>query len=327
MKGFVSIIIPIYNMEASIGRCLDSICKQSYQSLQIICIDDGSSDRTWEILETYALKDTRIEIYRQENKGVSNARNSGLQKVEGEYFSFVDPDDYISIDMYAVILALMQQYGADVGCGSLVIEEREKRIEKKNRKKPPMHPIDGKKFLKYMFKREDYRAVGANCHTKVFRTEKFINEEGKIGISFAEDLMYGEGVLFTTTAMMYAKKVIYCDVPIYYYCQREMSSTHNKQKTLEHMGNVIAYERIIKLLEAHRVSMMIQIWVKRFMIYHAILCGRLASELAWHENDSDIVKKMEQYFLEYCITNICHPSRIIELCRLRHLLKRGLEKN
>lgn len=114
----VSIIIPIYNKEQFIKRCIDSICNQTYQNLQIILIDDGSTDQSGSICEEYAKKDSRIEVYHTENKGVGQARNYGLSKVNGTYIQFVDSDDYITKNATEVLVKTMQDSSVDmVVCG------------------------------------------------------------------------------------------------------------------------------------------------------------------------------------------------------------------
>ena len=96
----VSIIIPVYNTEKYINKCLDSLIYQTYENLEILCIDDGSTDNSLEILEQYAKKDSRIKILTQENKGQSTARNNGMAHATGDYISFVDSDDWVSLSLY-----------------------------------------------------------------------------------------------------------------------------------------------------------------------------------------------------------------------------------
>lgn len=100
----ISVIIPIYNTELYIKRCLDSIISQTYQNLEIICINDGSTDKSNEILLNYTQIDTRIKVVSQENAGVSAARNLGLDMSHGDYISFIDSDDYIAPNMYEVMI-------------------------------------------------------------------------------------------------------------------------------------------------------------------------------------------------------------------------------
>lgn len=95
MEKLVSIIVPVYKVEEYIARCVESILAQTYQNMQIILVDDGSPDNSVQICQEYAKDDNRIEIVRQENQGVSVARNNGIDHAAGEYICFVDSDDYI----------------------------------------------------------------------------------------------------------------------------------------------------------------------------------------------------------------------------------------
>ena len=98
----ISIIIPVYNVEKYLSICLDSILAQSFTDFEVICINDGSDDKSLEILNEYKNKDSRIRVISQENAGVSAARNRGLNVANGEYISFVDPDDWIEPDCYEI---------------------------------------------------------------------------------------------------------------------------------------------------------------------------------------------------------------------------------
>ena len=96
----ISIIVPVYNIEKYISECIESIINQTYKNLQIILVDDGSTDKSGIICDEYARKDTRINVIHQKNGGLVSARKSGLRNVEGEFVGFVDGDDYIEPDMY-----------------------------------------------------------------------------------------------------------------------------------------------------------------------------------------------------------------------------------
>lgn len=100
----ISVIVPIYNADKFLSKCIDSLIHQSYRDLQIILINDGSTDDSLSIAEAYAKGDSRIEVYSQANQGQSAARNKGLEYAKGEYVSFVDADDYIDEDYYAYLL-------------------------------------------------------------------------------------------------------------------------------------------------------------------------------------------------------------------------------
>lgn len=114
----ISIIVPAYNIEAYIGRCLDSILEQQHQKLEVIVVDDGSVDRTGQIADSYTQKDQRVISIHKENGGVSSARLAGLERASGEYIGFIDGDDYIEPDMYARLLHNALKYHADIShCG------------------------------------------------------------------------------------------------------------------------------------------------------------------------------------------------------------------
>ena len=108
MDKLVSVIIPAYNIERYISRCLDSIMAQTYNNLEIIVIDDGSKDQTAEILDDYQKRDSRIIVVHKENGGVSSARNNGLDIATGDYISFVDGDDLIESNMYEILVKILE---------------------------------------------------------------------------------------------------------------------------------------------------------------------------------------------------------------------------
>ena len=112
----ISVIVPVHNVAAYLPRCVDSILAQSYANLQIILVDDGSTDDSGKICEEYAKKDTRIQVIHQKNGGLSSARNAGLDAASGQYIGFVDSDDWIEPEMYEKMLALMECNEAQIVC-------------------------------------------------------------------------------------------------------------------------------------------------------------------------------------------------------------------
>lgn len=113
----VSIIIPVYNVAKYLGCCLDSVLAQTFQNFEVICVNDGSTDNSWEILQQYALKDKRIKAITQENKGLSEARNTALKAAKGEFIAFIDSDDFIAPEFLTVLLKAQADTNADIiGC-------------------------------------------------------------------------------------------------------------------------------------------------------------------------------------------------------------------
>lgn len=114
MDDLISIIMPIYNVERYIRKSLESIYAQTYQNLEIIMVDDGSTDNSGKICDEFANKDSRFKVIHQINQGVSGARNTGLQNAKGRYIGFVDPDDYIENDMYEKMIGVIKRTDADI---------------------------------------------------------------------------------------------------------------------------------------------------------------------------------------------------------------------
>ena len=110
MNNIISVIIPVYNVEKYIVQCLESVLNQSYKELEVILIDDGSTDRSGEICDFYAKKDGRVRVIHQENGGAARAKNAGLRIATGKYLSFVDSDDYLANNAYGYMVEQIKKY-------------------------------------------------------------------------------------------------------------------------------------------------------------------------------------------------------------------------
>lgn len=131
----ISVVIPAYNSEKWIGRCLESVLAQSYRNLEILVVDDGSADRTFGIARSVAGKDGRVKCFRQENRGVASARNKGLLHASGDIMAFVDADDYVEPHMYERLLSVMAEKQADiVECACRHVDEEGKFLHDSTRK-------------------------------------------------------------------------------------------------------------------------------------------------------------------------------------------------
>jgi glycosyltransferase involved in cell wall biosynthesis len=110
----ISVIVPIYNMEKYLEKCLDSLLSQTLEEIEIICVDDGSKDASPEILKRYAEKSAKIISLRKENGGLSDARNYGLPYATGEYIGYLDSDDFVDTDMYEIMYNKAKEQGSDI---------------------------------------------------------------------------------------------------------------------------------------------------------------------------------------------------------------------
>ena len=126
----ISIIVPVYNVEKYLERCLDSLVNQTYKNIEIICVNDGSTDHSLDILNEYANKDKRIIIVNNKNRGISDSRNKGIAKATGEYIMFVDSDDWIDLETCQKSLDAMVKYSVDVVMWSYVREYDDRSLPK-----------------------------------------------------------------------------------------------------------------------------------------------------------------------------------------------------
>ena len=114
MKHLVSVIVPVYNVQAYLDRCVQSIVDQTYSNLEILLIDDGSTDESYRLMQNWAEKDKRIHLLQKTNGGLSDARNFGIQRAQGEYLAFIDSDDFIRPAMIEKMLAAMVEQQAQI---------------------------------------------------------------------------------------------------------------------------------------------------------------------------------------------------------------------
>lgn len=117
LEKLLSVIVPVYNVEAYLCRCVDSILSQSYRELEVILVDDGSKDASGRICDEYARRDSRVRVIHKENGGLSSARNAGLEAAKGDYLTFVDSDDWIEPESYGPMIDLLEENGAALVCG------------------------------------------------------------------------------------------------------------------------------------------------------------------------------------------------------------------
>lgn len=180
----ISVVVPVYNIEDYLERCVDSICGQTYGNLEILLVNDGSTDGSGALCDELAMRDDRIRVFHKENGGSSSARNLGISQAKGEYVGFVDSDDYISADMYRQLLEAVEQYECDiVQIGRDEIDEKGNKLP--NICEPPQETvmIPAEEFLKEMLL---HRGDCSFC-TKLVKKELFeraLFPEGELNEDF-----------------------------------------------------------------------------------------------------------------------------------------------
>lgn len=203
----VSIIVPVYNAEKFLELCITSIINQSYNDIELILIDDGSTDNSGKICDEYALKDERITVFHCRNKGVSAARNIGLDNAKGKYIIFIDSDDYVEKNYVEELVKAIESDKNELAiCGIKEIENKKVKIRKKRAK------LTGNFYEDY-FSLIDFLCVP---FAKIFLSE--IIEKNKI--RFDEKLSYAEDEIFNLTYYEFVKKYNFAKKTFYIYNHR-----------------------------------------------------------------------------------------------------------
>ncbi len=236
----VSVIIPVYNMERFIGACLDSVLNQTFSDFECICINDGSTDGTLQILKQYEQKDSRIKLIDQANQGGSAARNVGLNVAQGEWISFLDNDDLYHPQYLEILLGYAEKYGADISvCNyGVFFNDDPVNFETYNAqqlKKPKL--ITSKPFYDYVVRKKKIHML---MWTKLYKKEILEN------IRFALALPAINDILFNLETLSASKKVVTCPYTLITHRILQTSQTSSKvtpKKILEYKDLIYAVER------------------------------------------------------------------------------------
>lgn len=213
IKPLVSIIVPCYNVEQYLPKCIDSILSQTYRNLEIWLVDDGSPDNCGTICDEYAQKDARIKVIHQQNRGLSDARNAALDVMTGEYVVYIDSDDYISPTHVEGLYHLIEKYSAQVAVNSFCafMENTEPYPAKKSNRDIVLEP--GTKAVEAMFYQEMFDTAACG---KIYEAGLF------------DDVRYPSGLLFedlptTYRLLLKAEKVVFNEEQSYFYLLRSNS--------------------------------------------------------------------------------------------------------
>lgn len=303
----LSVIIPVYNTKNELVECLNSICNQTYRNLEIICVDDGSTDGSEKIVDYYARKDSRIHVIHQENAGESNARNRGLQVATGDYITFCDCDDWLDNDMYETMMGVIRQDHLDMMCVSRYEDDGIQSKEIKNIKTVTKEVFGQEQLLEYLYIRDHYRGF-AYIWDKIYKKSILERQDGK-SIVFDENIKLGADAIFLAEVSLNANRIKYIDRCFYHYRIREKSGCHVKDLSKKNDW-IQSYKIIIELFQMNEVDKRILDYVKRFMVYH---CTNFV-EIAVEQNEVQIKKEfqeiMKEYEKEYIELNYEYPDRI-----------------
>ena len=240
MKDLISVVVPIYNVERFLPICIESIISQSYKKLQIILVDDGSTDNCGNICNEYASRDERLEVIHKQNGGLSDARNVGINKAKGEYIAFVDSDNYIEKSMYKDMYNLIDKRKADVCiCNFYNVEGNNKILKNPNK---GIQEYDKISILKEILLDTKIQSYAWN---KLYKKEVFNNIKYPVGRKY-------EDIGTTFYILEKCNKIIVTGKPEYYYLNRKDSIVNNvnEQTIIDYIELIIKrYDYIEKNLK------------------------------------------------------------------------------
>lgn len=269
----ISVIIPVYNVEAYVEKCIRSVMGQTYENLEIWLIDDGSTDKSGEICEKCAGEDSRIRVLHKENGGLSDARNAGIDRAAGDFITFIDSDDYIDRTYVEQLLRLIAKTGADIAVCNFkeVLEAGDLKPENSEVEnlKPEIEASEGKNTEKY------------KLLTRQEALEQYFGELpeqvtvawGKLyPIGYFKKIRFPKGKLhedeFTTYRLLYrAQQIVYTEQKLYCYLQRSDGITGSRFK-LRNLDAIEAFEERMEFLKKEGLETLYKKTLVRTMDYY-----------------------------------------------------------
>ena len=223
MKDLISVVIPVYNVEEYLDRCIESVINQTYKNLEIIIVDVGSTDNSGNLCDKWANVDSRIKVYHKENAGLSSARNFGIKKSTGEYIAFLDSDDFLNLSFYEKLLNYLKKSKSSIVISGVMSFSNINEIKKHNQEEFNLEILEGLDKFKYLEKGKVLDTVLAS--NKLYRKELF------------KEIHYPEGKIHEDAFIIHylldlSKRIVYTNEKLFYYFKRSNSitSTYNLKR-------------------------------------------------------------------------------------------------
>ncbi|MFD1031917.1 glycosyltransferase family 2 protein [Metaplanococcus flavidus] len=305
MDAKISVILPIYNVEEYLPKCINSVRNQTYENLEIILVNDGSTDRCGLICELHAALDTRIKVIHKDNGGLSDARNAGMEAATGDFVAFVDSDDWIDEDMYEVLYRLSSQYDADIAMCRVrefsdlgILDESTDDIV----------VCGGEEALMLMVTRDNNYKLEHGIVNKLIKKELLQNFKFPVG-KLTEDLYF-------TPPLIYAsKKCVYIDTGKYNYLTDRQGSIMNSKVSEKMIANELeGYQELERFLSSKGIQSCIakvrEVFLKRLLHFHYEV------KISSLENKKDLLIDLEKTFYTNFIKpdkNLMNPKRQLQI--------------
>lgn len=244
----ISVIIPVYNVEKYLEECVESVLTQTYKNIEIILVDDGSTDSSGEICDSYALQNSNVQVIHQLNAGLSDARTAGLKKAIGKYVYFLDSDDYIAADALEKLCMIAENDSSDIvffDAHSFIDENRDSKMKQTYLRAHKYQSNAGFLVFEQMQQYEEYHSA---VWAMLLKREFIL----KNSISFISGIYY-EDMAFTFEALCLAKKVSQCPECLYFRRYRKNSIMTSKKNIKYFDSTVILYKHLLQFVENNKL--------------------------------------------------------------------------
>ncbi|MBQ8828028.1 MAG: glycosyltransferase [Clostridia bacterium] len=245
----ISILVPVYNVEKYLRQCIDSIIAQIYKNIEIILVDDGSTDSSGTICDEYSKKDSRIKVIHQKNQGLAAVRNVGISAARGEYIGFVDSDDFIAPDMYSDMLDLIQKYEADLAVCSIEYTDAGGISSKAQRNFPFSDGCVDK--IKYMD-----ALCGTHCGMLAPAWNKLYKRYLFNGINYPNGKLHEDEAVIHH--ICHACNKIVCTQKKYYFYRQRSESIMNNPFTVKRFDNTDALIERVKFFKENGYGSLVE---------------------------------------------------------------------
>lgn len=309
MRPAVSIIVPVHNVEAYLEKCLDSLINQTFDNYEIIIVNDGSTDRSKEIAERYKDKYSNIVLINQEQKGVGEARNTGIEASKGEYILFVDSDDYIHRDTLKLTYNKSIETQADiVTFGYTVVSESGDTI---------FYDRGFENTNNTLIQNRELIMCAPIAWNKLFKKEIFINS----GIRFLT-MQIGEDLNAVLKLYLHAKIFAFVDKSLYFYLKRKGSAT-NVEKTDRLMEIMDVIDDLYHYYKQHNAYETYKNELDFVAVYHAFYLGSIRVARINHKHP--LLLQLRQY-ISTKVPNYMHQKYLYRLGKSRQIVLKLLDK-
>ncbi len=281
----ISIIVPVYKVEQYLEKCIESIVNQSYKTLEIILVDDGSPDSCPEICDDWACKDPRIKVIHKENGGLSDARNAGLRIAKGQYVAFVDSDDWIDKYMYEILLQCIQTTGSDIACCGITKIFEDKKAEDSKAPKGDSESFYTQDALKELILNRKIQQVVWNKLYRKDLLKEIMFECGKCN----------EDEFWTYQIVGNASRITVLDYAGYFYLQRA-GSIMNEGYSLKRLDAIDA--KVCRQGYIEQNYPKLTTLAKKDLLYSCLYQGQLSFKYLNHEDCAFAINHLKSIFKE-----------------------------